>query len=145
MATVEDRRAMKEWERLFHKKREEIIKKYNLKTPEEIISFFKYTNLSKKEPDFCPLYKKGEVCHTGISKEELVCYYCACPYYDTDYYDSEHEQVGRCLKKSLRGGYNNAGYWNCTYCTLPHRELSALRILKLEMNKHSGPEFGREK
>ncbi len=125
--------ALIKWEREFHRKRDEIVRKYNLKSPEEIISFFKYSNLSKKEPDFCPLYKTGEVCHSELSKDELVCYYCACPYYDTNYFDPEHELVGRCLINSSRGKYNRHGYWDCTSCTLPHRPLSALKLLKAEV------------
>jgi Zn-finger protein len=124
---------LREWQRSFHRKRNEIVKKYNLIAPEEIISFFRYSNLSKKEPDFCPLYKTGETCHTGLSKGELVCYYCGCPHYDVNYVDPEQGLVGRCKINSLRGGYNKHGYWDCTHCTLPHRPLSALKLLKNEI------------
>ncbi len=130
-------KALMDWQREFHRKRDEIVKKYDLKSPEEIISFFRYSNLSKKEPDFCPLYKTGEVCHKGLSKGELVCYYCACPYYDANYFDPERGLIGRCLINSSRGKYNRHGYWDCTDCTLPHRPLSALKMLKTEKESES--------
>ena len=46
------------------------------KTTDEVIEYFKFENMVKNEPDFCPLYKDNKKCH---DMEDLNCYLCACP------------------------------------------------------------------
>ena len=48
---------------------------------EEVIAYFKFENMVKKEPDFCPLYKDNKKCH---DMKELNCYLCACPNFRFD-------------------------------------------------------------
>ena len=48
------------------------------KNNEAIIEYFKYDNMKKNEPDFCPLYNLNKKCH---EMEDLNCYLCACSYF----------------------------------------------------------------
>lgn len=117
------------WHLGFVKRREEIVKKYKLKTPEEITNFFRRSNLQEKEPDFCPLFKNNGKCH-DIPDDQLICYYCACPFYDPFHYDKRKKEFGRCTINSKYGHRNKYGYWNCSACTLPHNEKFVMRYLK---------------
>lgn len=53
-----------------------VMKKLTNKSIDEIIEYFKFENMVKNEPDFCPLYKDNKKCH---DMENLNCYLCACP------------------------------------------------------------------
>ncbi len=111
------------------RKRDSIVKKYGLHTPYEIADFFTYSNLSKLEPDYCPLFSKGQKCH-DMPAEELVCYFCGCPYYDYEYYNEERQEYGRCKINSIYGKRNEYGYWDCTKCLLPHRKSFVIKFIK---------------
>lgn len=50
-------------------------------TKQEIIEYFRFENMVKNEPDFCPLYKDNKKCH---DMEDLNCYLCACPHFRFD-------------------------------------------------------------
>ena len=112
--------SLKKWFLDFKKRREEIVRAGGLSSPHEIADYFTYSKMVANHPDFCPLYKSGKVCH-NMSKDELVCYFCACPYYDYEYYNEERKEYGRCLINSKYGRRNEWGYWDCTNCLLPHR------------------------
>ena len=120
---------LKMWFIEFKKKRDKIVEENNLKTPEEIVEFFTYSHISKKYPDFCPLFKLKQKCH-NLNEDELVCYFCACPFYDYDYYNEEKKEYGRCKINSIYGKRNEYGYWDCSGCLLPHRKKFVLNYLK---------------
>lgn len=122
---------LEKWRKEFEKKRDEIVKKYNLQTPEEIAEFFMYENISKKEPDFCPLFKEGKVCH-DINKKRLNCYFCACPYFDDTYWNDKLKEYGFCSIFSVFGKRNEHGYLDCSRCTVPHSKDFVIRKLKKE-------------
>ncbi len=123
-----DENPIKKWYLDFKRKRDEIVNLRGLKTPEEIADYFTYANLKKHHPDFCPLFAKNEKCH-NLEDEELVCYFCACPYYDYEYYDEEKKEYGRCKINSIYGKRNEWGYWDCSECLLPHRKKFVIAYL----------------
>jgi len=120
---------LKQWYLDFKKKRDKIVALEGLKTHEEIADYFTYSNLKKNHPGFCPLFELNKKCH-GMKDEELVCYFCACPYYDYEYYDEEKKEYGRCKINSIYGKRNEWGYWDCSKCLLPHRKKFVIAYLK---------------
>ncbi len=122
---------LSKWYKDFIAKRNYIIEKYNLKTPEQIASFFIYKNLKEKEPNFCPLFPKNEKCH-DMKEEDLNCFYCACPFYNYEIWDEEKKIFGACLLSESEGIRNQYGYWDCTNCTLSHTSEFVIKKLKGE-------------
>jgi len=110
------------------------VERYNLKTPEEIVNFFTYSNLKKFEPDFCPLFRENQICHP-MPQDELVCYFCACPFFDFELWDEEKHIYGACKNKKGKGERNAFGYWDCSNCVIPHLKENALKLLKLRRAK----------
>ena len=93
---------------------------------EEVIDYFKFENMVKKEPDFCPLYKDNKKCH---DMEELNCYLCACPNFRFD--DKGFKQIeektlySTCNIDSKDGSQyigDDAIHQNCAGCLVPHHE-----------------------
>ena len=123
---------LEEWQKEFDKKRRDLIKKYNLKTVKDVIEFFRYSNLRNREPDFCPLFKEGAKCH-DLLDNELICFFCACPYFDYSLWDEENKIYGRCIINSKYGFRNEYGYWDCSKCLLPHRE----KFVKFYLKKYN--------
>jgi len=123
-----DENPLKKWYLEFIRKRDSILKLRGHMSPEEIAEYFTYSNLSKEHPGFCPLFESQERCH-DMPFEELVCYFCACPYYDYEYYDEEKKEYGRCKINSIYGRRNEWGYWDCSQCLLPHRKRFVINYL----------------
>ena len=98
---------------------------------DEIIAYFDFENMLKKEPDFCPLYKEknedgtiGKKCH---NMESLNCYLCACPNFrfnDKGFEKRDDKTVfSRCAidsKDGTQGVYGDAIHQDCSKCTVPH-------------------------
>jgi len=91
---------------------------------EEVIAYFRFENMVKKEPDFCPLYKENRKCH---DIEELNCYLCACPNFRFD--DNGLEEIdgkslkSRCAIDSEEGSRfigKDAIHQDCSGCLVPH-------------------------
>lgn len=118
---------LSEWKKSYIRKVRRIIEKYNLKTPDEIVSFFMYNNISKVEPDFCPLFASKELCHDR-KREEFCCLFCACPYYFAEYWNEDLNEYGRCTFGSVLGKYLPSGYWDCTNCSFVHSPEQAKRL-----------------
>ncbi|MEO0198792.1 MAG: hypothetical protein ABIL92_01235 [candidate division WOR-3 bacterium] len=137
MEYIEEINPLEKWRMEFIKKRQEVISRFQLRTPEKIVEFFKYANLKKMVPDFCILFKDNILCH-NLPENELVCYFCACPFYDYELWDENRKIFGACKNPEGSGVRNNYGYFDCTSCVLPHQEKTALKMLKegVEKNEH---------
>ena len=102
------------------------MKKLDGLSDEEVIAYFRFENMVKKEPEFCPLYKENKKCH---EMEELNCYLCACPYFRFDD-RGLHEKEGRtyysaCSIDAREGKAfvsEHAVHQDCSTCLLPHKE-----------------------
>jgi len=79
--------------------------------------YYRYSNLIRKEPDFCPLFALNKKCH---NIPNLNCWNCYCSYYDRQYIDEKNELVGRCSIGNKNGKYTR-GIWDCSDCHLPHK------------------------
>jgi len=106
-----------------HKK---IIQKIAHLSDEEIIEYFRFENMVKKEPDFCPLYAKNKKCHES---RELNCYFCACPNFrfNDEGFNIEKGKTlfSKCTIDSKDGTQyisNEAIHQNCSGCFIPHSE-----------------------
>ena len=93
---------------------------------DEMIRYFDFDNMRKKEPDFCLLYKDNKKCH---EMENLNCYMCACPhFYFSDKGLKELNgkvQYSYCAIDSKQGRlsvYGEAIHQDCSQCTVPHVE-----------------------
>ena len=92
---------------------------------DEVITYFRFENMVKNEPDFCPLYKDNKRCH---DLEGLNCYFCACPNFRFD--DEGWEMKGAnyfssCSINSKEGDVfvSDAGnHQDCSKCAVPHNE-----------------------
>ena len=95
-------------------------------TDDEVIVYFRFENMVKQEPDFCPLYKENRQCH---EMGTLNCYLCACPYFRFDD-NGFRELKGKNLQSYCSINAKNGNVFegedtlhqDCSGCTLPHSE-----------------------
>jgi len=92
---------------------------------EEIIKYFRFENMVKKENDFCELYKTNTKCH---EMEVLNCYLCACPNFR---FNASPKTVDKkivhstCSINSKNGAlfeHENNIHQDCSGCKIPHQE-----------------------
>ena len=103
-----------------------VMKKLTDKSVDEVIEYFKFENMVKNEPDFCPLYKDNKKCH---DMEDLNCYLCACPNFRFKMEGFEKTDDGKTLfsvcniKSRVGSQYIGEDYihQNCSGCIVPHR------------------------
>ncbi len=107
-------------------KHKAIMKKLTTLNDDEVIAYFRFENMVKKEPDFCPLYKENKKCH---DIELLNCYLCACPNFrfDDKGITKKEDKIiySICHIDSKDGDIfqsNNAIHQNCSKCLIPHQE-----------------------
>lgn len=109
-----------EWFESQSKKHKKIVNKLSTYTNDELIKYFRFENMVKKEPDFCPLYKDNKKCH---DIEDLNCYFCGCPNFRLT--DGKEELKSFCSIESKDGGQfisESAIHQDCSKCIVPHRE-----------------------
>ncbi len=129
---------LKKWYNEFRKKRAEVLKHVIDKSPEGIIKYFTYLNLKKSDPDFCPLFKENIKCHK-LKENELICFFCGCPYFDYDLWDEGNKIYGGCKNPMGRGYRNRYGYWDCSECHFPHLKENALKLIHENSNSSTPP------
>jgi len=107
-------------------KHKKIIDKLQHLTDDELIQYFRFENMVKNEPDFCPLYAENKKCHEN---KELNCYFCACPNFrfkDEGFKKQENKTLfSRCNISSKDGSQyisDDAIHQNCAGCFVPHSE-----------------------
>lgn len=109
-----------EWFEAHAARHAKIMQKLEGSSDEEVIAYFAWENLSKAEPDFCPLFAQNKKCH---DMEDLNCYLCGCPEFRFD--DSAPYIQSRCAIDA-RGGrqIEIAGrvHQDCSGCLVPHRK-----------------------
>ncbi len=93
-------------------------------TKEQIIDYFDFDNMVKKENDFCPLYKDNKKCH---DMDNLNCYLCACPNFRFN--DDGLSTYGNALilsKCEINNGatlaHSNSIHQDCSSCSVPHHK-----------------------
>jgi len=114
------------WFQSHGEKHREIIDRLGDLSDDEIIKYFRFDNMVKKEPDFCPLYAKNKKCHEG---DELNCYLCACPNFrfEDEGFTKDKDRVlySKCNIESKDGSQyisESAIHQNCAGCFVPHSE-----------------------
>ncbi|WP_320035290.1 hypothetical protein [Halarcobacter sp.] len=115
-----------EWFNEHGNKHAKILEKLKDLSDDEVIEYFRFDNMVKKEPDFCPLYKDNKKCH---DYEELNCYLCACPNFRFDDAGIKKQEdktlFSYCSIDSKDGSqYKGEDYihQNCSGCIVPHKE-----------------------
>ena len=91
---------------------------------EQIVDYFSFENMVKKENDFCYLYKNNKKCH---DIKELNCYLCACPYFR---FSDDGVQKYRDIIIKSKCDINNGStfrhedivHQDCSSCTIPHHK-----------------------
>jgi len=115
-----------EWFAEHGEKHKAIMKKLTHLSDDEVIAYFRFENMLKKEPDFCPLYKERKKCH---DLEKLNCYLCACPNFRFD--DNGFKKIenkilySTCAIDSKDGSQyidDKSIHQNCSGCGVPHSE-----------------------
>lgn len=108
-----------EWFEAHARKHAKLMQKLSRLSDEEVLDYFAWENLSHKEPDFCPLFAKGEKCH---DMEDLNCYLCACPEFR---FDDAAQRIKSWCAIGARAGreftYEGITHQDCSNCLLPHR------------------------
>lgn len=97
-----------------------IMQKLEHLSDEEVIEYFRFENMVKNEPGFCPLYKEKKPCH---DMKELNCYLCACPNFRFD--DEALKIKSHCSIESKDGAkFEHEGiiHQDCSNCTVPHHK-----------------------
>jgi hypothetical protein len=114
------------WFQAHGEKHKKIIDKLSHLSDDELIKYFRFDNMVKEEPDFCPLYAKNKKCHDN---EELNCYFCACPNFrfkDEGFKTIEERTLfSTCGIDSKDGSQyisDTAIHQNCAGCFVPHSE-----------------------
>ena len=114
------------WFQAHGEKHKTIMNKLSKLSDEEVIAYFRFENMVKEEPDFCPLYKENKKCH---DIKELNCYLCACPNFRFD--DDARKNIenktlySTCDINSKDGSQyisDDAIHQDCSGCTVPHHE-----------------------
>jgi len=113
-----------------------IMQKLIKKSDAEVIAYFRFENMVKQEPTFCPLYKEHKKCH---DIKELNCYLCACPNFrfnDKGLDKIEEKQLkSYCSIDSKDGAIfenEDSIHQDCTACTIPHHEAYISKYFKRE-------------
>lgn len=116
----------KQWFDAHGFKHAKVMKKLTHLSDEEVIHYFRFENMVKKESDFCPLYAEHKKCH---DTEELNCYLCACPNFrfNDDGFAVEKGKTlfSTCSIDSPDGAQfltDTAIHQNCSGCLVPHKE-----------------------
>ncbi|MCH9739517.1 MAG: hypothetical protein K0U38_01560 [Epsilonproteobacteria bacterium] len=114
------------WFQSHSKQHQQIIKKLQHLSDNELIEYFQFENMVKNEPNFCPLYIENKKCH---EMENLNCYLCACPNFrfDDAGFKAEEKRTlfSYCDIDSKDGGQfktDDAIHQNCAGCLVPHHE-----------------------
>ena len=114
------------WFKEHGKKHKEIMERLKNLSDNEVIEYFRFDNMVKAEPNFCPLYKDNRRCHDN---KELNCYFCACPNFrfkDSGFKTVEDRTVFSYCSVNSKDGTEykseNAIHQNCAGCFIPHSE-----------------------
>ncbi len=114
------------WFKAHGEKHINIMEKLKDKNDDEIIEYFKFENMVKNEPEFCPLYKDNKKCH---DYKDLNCYLCACPNFRFND-NGLKKQNGKTLYSycsiNSKDGTQFIGkeyiHQNCVGCIAPHKQ-----------------------
>jgi len=114
------------WFNTHAKKHKAIMQKLKELSMDEVISYFRFENMLKNEPHFCPLYKQKIKCH---NMKKLNCYLCACPHFRFSDIGSKTNNTpivySSCSINAKDGAVfksKTAVHQDCSACLLPHRE-----------------------
>ena len=114
------------WFQAHGEKHKKIVEKLQYLSDEELIKYFRFDNMVKNEPDFCPLYNDNKKCHDN---KELNCYLCACPNFrfnDDGFKQIEQKTLfSTCDINSKDGSQyisDSAIHQNCAACFVSHSE-----------------------
>jgi len=104
---------------------------------DEIIEYFDFDNMVKKENDFCPLYAKNKKCH---DMKELNCYLCACPHFrfDDDGLDTYNgiKILSKCeINNGAKIKSGEVIHHNCSTCSVPHHKHFIKKHFDLDWKK----------
>ena len=115
---------------------------FNVEKVPQIVREMSYENQKMKNPSDCPCYS-SKPCHTNV--DDLNCFLCACPNYDTKNKDKVGF-IGGCKIGSLKGVYlsniysgnRNLGFliWDCSNCTIPHSCEFAENFLRKDFEEY---------
>ncbi len=115
-----------EWFEKHATRHQNIMEKLKDLSDEEVIKYFRFDNMVKNEPDFCPLYKENKKCH---DYEKLNCYLCACPNFrfkDEGFKKVEDKTLYSYCNIDSKDGAQYEGedyiHQNCAGCLVPHKE-----------------------
>lgn len=115
------------WVKEHNQKHSLIMDKLSHLSDDEVIEYFRYENMQKNEPDFCPLYAKNSKCH---DMKNLNCYLCACPHFrfrdDVGFKKIESKKLfSFCSIDSKNGSLfktEDAIHQDCSACEIPHKK-----------------------
>ncbi|RYA23265.1 hypothetical protein [Malaciobacter halophilus] len=115
-----------DWFEAHGEKHAKIMEKLKHKSDDEVIEYFRFENMVKNEPNFCPLYKDNKKCH---DYEKLNCYLCACPNFrfnDDGFEKQEDKTLYSYCGIDSKDGSQFIGdtyiHQNCAGCIVPHKE-----------------------
>ncbi len=105
------------WFKTHSQKHQEIVKRV---ANDELVSYFRWENISKSDVDFCPLFVQNKKCHDEL---DLNCYLCACPNFRFD--DDAFKIKSWCSINSKDGKVIESmgtTHQDCSGCNIPHKE-----------------------
>lgn len=131
----------KEWYIEHSKKRQKLINSLIIQnfSKEEIVHYFRWSNMVKNQPQYCGLYSENKKCH---QLNELNCLYCACPYFifnDEGIETIEENTIySKCTIDSRFGTeyeYDNCIHQDCSLCLIPHTKQFSIKYFENEQIK----------
>jgi len=127
------------WYQTHGEKHKAIMAKLTHLSDDEVIAYFRFENMVKKEPDFCLLYKEEKKCH---DMEGLNCYLCACPNFrfDDDGFKTVEDKTlySTCSIDSKDGAQfisDDAIHQDCSGCLVPHHEAYIKKVFSRDWFK----------
>ena len=127
------------WYQGHGEKHKAIMDKLTHLSDDEVIAYFRFENMVKKEPDFCLLYKEEKKCH---DMEGLNCYLCACPNFrfDDDGFKTVEDKTlySTCSIDSKDGAQfisDDAIHQDCSGCLVPHHEAYIKKVFSRDWFK----------
>ncbi len=114
------------WFNAHAQKHKEIVERLQKQgfSKEQMLEYFDFDNMVKKELSFCPLYKDNKKCH---DMKELNCYMCACPNFRFDEKGIGNYNEFKILSKcNINNGKKFQGkgviHQDCSPCRVPHHK-----------------------
>ncbi len=138
---------LKKWHNNFESQKKIILNNLlkSYPTRQQILNYFRFSNMKHHHKDFCRMFQKDQVCHP-IEEDSLYCYACNCPFYNLNqspYIQEDCIYIGSCDKESKKAQFipykaisnegNHILILDCSNCHIPHTLHTTKKQLDIDL------------